>query len=258
MDLASTAVRPLNNPDFMPTGNEASSTAAEAPPDGAEFWGEDGMTFADFLDIINPLHHLPIIGSIYRAITGDEISPAARIAGGALFGGPLGLAGAVVNAAIDETTGKDLGEHAVALFTDDAEDAGTTAPAAAAAAATMPDPAIAAVVTTATPPPPAPPPVITQARRMPIPAATATVPAASAAPRLSPAAFDLLIREFNGPAVAPAVAPALRPPALAERHPLPEVRGAEAEERRRIQLELHRLLAERHTAPAARELAPAP
>ena len=37
MDLASTAVRPLNNPDFAPAGNEASATAAEAPPDGAEF-----------------------------------------------------------------------------------------------------------------------------------------------------------------------------------------------------------------------------
>ncbi len=208
------------------------------------------MTFADFLDTINPLRHLPIIGSIYRAITGDEISPAARIAGGALFGGPLGLAGAVVNAAIDETTSKDLGEHAVALFTDDAEDAGT-----AAAAAATPDPTIAAVVVASPSPRPAPPPVIAQARRMPAPTATATVPAAGAAPRLSPAAFDLLIREFAAPPATPAVTPALRPPALAERHPLSEVRGTAAEERRRIPLELHRLLAERHAAPATRDLA---
>ena len=53
-------------------------------------FGKDGFTFFDFLDIINPLQHIPVISTIYRAITGDQIDPGSRIAGASLFGGPLG------------------------------------------------------------------------------------------------------------------------------------------------------------------------
>ncbi len=81
-----------------------------------ELWGKDGFTFADFLDLINPLQHIPIISTIYRAITGDKIDPGARVIGGGIFGGPIGLVASAVNAVIAEVTGKDAGEHVVALF----------------------------------------------------------------------------------------------------------------------------------------------
>ncbi len=63
----------------------------------------ENISFADILDIVNPLQHLPIIGHIYRAVTGDTIKPGAQIMGGTLFGGGLGLLGASVSVAIDET-----------------------------------------------------------------------------------------------------------------------------------------------------------
>ncbi len=81
-----------------------------------EFWGDDGFTFDDFLDLINPLQHLPIVSTIYRAATGDTISTGARVFGGALFGGVFGVFAAVFNAIVDQATGKDLGEHVLALF----------------------------------------------------------------------------------------------------------------------------------------------
>ena len=84
-----------------------------------DLFGKDGFTFEDFLDIINPLQHIPVVATIYRSISGDEIEPGSRIAGGALFGGGLGLAGALVNAVIEDSTGKDLGDHALAMFTGD-------------------------------------------------------------------------------------------------------------------------------------------
>ena len=58
-----------------------------------ELWQdkEEGMSFGDVLDIINPLQHIPIISTIYRMATGDEVGMGSRIAGGALFGGPLGI-----------------------------------------------------------------------------------------------------------------------------------------------------------------------
>ncbi len=85
--------------------------------ESTNFWsGNDGLTFSEFLDVINPLQHLPVVSSIYRAVTGDEISLGARLLGGALFGGPLGVLAAGVNAAFEEMSGGNIAEHAVALF----------------------------------------------------------------------------------------------------------------------------------------------
>ena len=72
----------------------------------------DNLTFWDFLDIINPLQHIPGISSIYRAITGDEIGSVAKIAGSTLYGGPLGAVSSIIDVAVDISTGKDIGEHA--------------------------------------------------------------------------------------------------------------------------------------------------
>ena len=83
--------------------------------------GEGGPSFSEFLDIINPLQHLPVISTIYRAITGDEIGLAPRVLGAALFGGPLGILLAGLSAAFEEVTGGNIADHAVALFTDPTE-----------------------------------------------------------------------------------------------------------------------------------------
>ncbi len=56
------------------------------------------MSFDDFLDMINPLQHIPGVSTIYRAIAGEEINPVSRIAGDALYGGVFGLASAGVSA----------------------------------------------------------------------------------------------------------------------------------------------------------------
>jgi hypothetical protein len=46
--------------------------------------------FADLLDMINPLQHIPIVSSVYRHFTGDTVKPPSKIIGGGLFGGPIG------------------------------------------------------------------------------------------------------------------------------------------------------------------------
>ena len=75
------------------------------------------FTFHDFLSIINPLQHLPVIGTLYRAITGDKIGVPEKIAGDALYGGLWGAVSAVADAAFQAVTGKDFGETVLALFT---------------------------------------------------------------------------------------------------------------------------------------------
>jgi hypothetical protein len=93
------------------------SVYPEAPPEVPVVEGDDFLS--TLLDIINPLQHIPIISNIYRELTGDEIGGAARMIGGALFGGPLGFASASANTIIEQATGDDLFGHAVALISGD-------------------------------------------------------------------------------------------------------------------------------------------
>ena len=81
-------------------------------PDFKPF-GDDGFTFDDLIDVINPLQQLPVIGSLYRWLTGDQISPAARIAGGFLFGGPIGLAGSIGSLIVDGVMGGSTDQQVV-------------------------------------------------------------------------------------------------------------------------------------------------
>ncbi|MGQ9366318.1 hypothetical protein [Azospirillum sp. ST 5-10] len=98
---------------------------------------ESDLSFWDFLDVINPLQHIPVIGSVYRAVTGDQIGGPARVMGGILFGGVIGGAVAVANAVLEDTTGKDAGDHMLVAMglEDDGEAATATAVAAAPGAA---------------------------------------------------------------------------------------------------------------------------
>jgi len=101
--------RPATQPTPAPA-------AAATAPTGAHAWEEPEFSFADVLDIINPLQHIPILNRVYRAISGDTIGTAAKIAGGTLFGGPLGLVAALVDNAIEDATGKDVADQILAFL----------------------------------------------------------------------------------------------------------------------------------------------
>ena len=107
-------------PPSQPPAAVAPDSRRQVVPEDGEFkpFGEDGLTFDDVLDVINPLHHLPIVGAIYRDITGDTISAASKVTGGALFGGPIGLAVAVADTVLEESSGQDAGGHVLALMKD--------------------------------------------------------------------------------------------------------------------------------------------
>lgn len=97
----------------------AANSAIEEITVKAEKQDEDGFTFWDFLDVVNPLQHIPIVNTVYREMTGDEIRAPAKMIGSAILGGPVGLAVAMVDTLIEDTTGKDMGRHAMAMFTGD-------------------------------------------------------------------------------------------------------------------------------------------
>jgi hypothetical protein len=78
--------------------------------------GNDKLGFKDFVDMINPLQHIPFVGSVYRYITGDEIKPVSRLVGGAAFGGPIGFATSAVSNYVEYKTGSDLEHNVLAYF----------------------------------------------------------------------------------------------------------------------------------------------
>lgn len=86
----------------------ASASAKAAKPT------QQSLGFNDLLDTINPLQHIPIVSSIYRAITGDEMSPTAEIAGGALFGGILGAVSSLADVVFTQATGQRFGDGVLA------------------------------------------------------------------------------------------------------------------------------------------------
>jgi len=92
------------------------SDKTASDPEEEGIWGKDGFTFADVLDIINPLQHIPVVSTIYRELTGDEISDAPSVLGGALFGGVAGLVGSSVNSLVRRESGMDIEGHIVSLF----------------------------------------------------------------------------------------------------------------------------------------------
>lgn len=75
----------------------------------------DTFQFNDVIDVINPLHHLPVIGMVYRELTGDTIKPASQIIGGGLFGGPVGAITGTINAVAQIQTGKDVADNVLAM-----------------------------------------------------------------------------------------------------------------------------------------------
>lgn len=76
---------------------------------------EDAYSFGDVIDMVNPFHHLPVIGMFYRKFSGDTIKPFASIIGGTIFGGPVGAVSSTVNAIIKDRTGKDVAENAFSM-----------------------------------------------------------------------------------------------------------------------------------------------
>jgi hypothetical protein len=109
-------------PAFIQTAATAQAMhmAAAAAPAGQSGAGgfSLGTAFHDLLDIVNPLQHLPVVGTLYRAITGDTMGTVEKIAGDALYGGLWGAVGAVADTAFEAVTGKDFGSTVLAFAED--------------------------------------------------------------------------------------------------------------------------------------------
>ncbi|GAA4253951.1 hypothetical protein GBZ26_02380 [Azospirillum formosense] len=138
---ATAASRPVQR-ERSPTQTTTPLTVMESRDSPDRYEAEAEMSFGDFLDIINPLQHIPLVNTIYREITGDTIKPSSKVIGGILFGGPLGGMASIANAVVEQAQGKDIGEQIMASLGFDGNTAAGHPPAGTAgtsAVAALPD-----------------------------------------------------------------------------------------------------------------------
>lgn len=138
---------------FSPENNAEVGTMAAAQE-------KPGLSFFDFLDLINPLQHIPGVATVYRNLTGDTIRPEVQVMGAALIGGPIGLLAAASKAVIEQINGESLDKTVMALFSSDTPDALAQAEPQQATAQTEPALADSVPNTPASPPANAPEPAI--------------------------------------------------------------------------------------------------
>jgi len=90
VDGASAVGRPMDL--TMPVEGIAPKAVRRSDAERAE---TSSFSFGDFIDVINPLQHIPGIAELYRSVTNDRISDEARKTGNVLYGfalgGPVGL-----------------------------------------------------------------------------------------------------------------------------------------------------------------------
>lgn len=89
---------------------ETITVKGQAPTaEKSHLWAGDHFSFHDLIDAINPLQHIPVVSTIYRAVTGDTLGNAARVVGDGIYGGVIGVIAGLVDVSVIENTGKDIG-----------------------------------------------------------------------------------------------------------------------------------------------------
>jgi len=94
---------------YNPIAQGPGAAIAAAKTDGQSFG------FSDLLAIANPLQHIPVVSTLYRHLTGDTISPAAKVVGDTLYGGPMGMASSMGDLLLQKLTGKGVGDTVYAM-----------------------------------------------------------------------------------------------------------------------------------------------
>jgi hypothetical protein len=107
---------------FHPAAQTQGASTSPAPTSAASGGSDFDFSFDDLIDIVNPLQHLPVVGTLYRAITHDTIKTPEKIAGDTLYGGLWGFVSSVADTAFQAVTGKNFGDTVLAFLIGDSNE----------------------------------------------------------------------------------------------------------------------------------------
>jgi hypothetical protein len=189
-------------PAATASATPASSSGPAKPT--AEASNDDGLSFDDLLDVVNPLQHIPVVSTLYRHYAHDDIKPLPKIAGDALYGGVPGLVSSVADFAFEKITGKNFGDTVLSWVTGDDDKA--TALASKTPATTAAKPAVVADATSAAKPattPPASTPSSDTKQTTAAPLPLANTASGNSIPTLSQSQLDALMASINQKGIDP-------------------------------------------------------
>ncbi|PHS78948.1 MAG: hypothetical protein COB59_04235 [Rhodospirillaceae bacterium] len=73
------------------------------------------------VDAVNPLQHIPGVSTAYQSVTGDTQNALSSMAGGFLFGGPMGLAAGAAASFFEFLSGQSIGQTVSDFFSGEPE-----------------------------------------------------------------------------------------------------------------------------------------
>ncbi|WP_281559127.1 hypothetical protein [Thalassomonas sp. RHCl1] len=71
-------------------------------------FGDNGLELTDAFDSVNILQHIPVVSGIYQQVTEQDMSAVAKLTGGFLYGGPVGLAVSAADLTLEGITGNSI------------------------------------------------------------------------------------------------------------------------------------------------------
>lgn len=116
-NLFSSKAKPADNSETNTNQVQAADTGQAVPADGenslidtiSEFsFGNNGLELTDAFDSVNILQHIPVVSGIYQQVTEQDMSAVAKLTGGFLYGGPLGLAVSAADLTLEGITGSSI------------------------------------------------------------------------------------------------------------------------------------------------------
>lgn len=114
--IAATPVLRPQQTRIAPVFDEERIAPATVAASGTEAAAQQNPKFSDLVAILNPLQNLPVVGTVYRKLTDDVPHPVARALGGLLWGGPLGLVGAIFSYVAEQVSGKNATDLVKSIF----------------------------------------------------------------------------------------------------------------------------------------------
>ena len=106
----------IPNPSSAPDVAQVQSSGKKPSWLMRKLFGAAGFTFRDIIDTLNPLQHIPFIGSKLREARGADMGALPRLAGGFLLGGGAGLAASATALAVKGAAGHTPDQIAMKLI----------------------------------------------------------------------------------------------------------------------------------------------
>jgi len=181
------------------TATETITVQGQAQAEKSHLWVGDHFSFHDLLDAINPLQHIPIVSTIYRAVTGDTLGNASRVVGDGIYGGVIGVIAGLVDVSVIENTGKDIGGNIMSMLGLDDDATKTASDEAAPETTASPTSSNIPIPAQKPTPPTAAVPTVAQGQASP-PAAPTGIPLASTQPQLMPLSTSPKMMALNSQA----------------------------------------------------------